>query len=83
MTTRLEAIDPQHPDLVALMYGPLVLFPVTTAPPAVTRQQVLNAKRSGAKAWQVESSPSPMRLLPFTEISDEPYTTYLQISRVT
>ena len=29
MTTRLEAIDPQHPETVALMNGPLVLFAIT------------------------------------------------------
>ena len=34
MSTRLEAIDSQHPDIVALMYGPLVLFPVSN--PQVT-----------------------------------------------
>ena len=34
MTYRLEAIDAQHPETVALMYGPLVLFAITDAPPA-------------------------------------------------
>jgi uncharacterized protein len=79
MTTRLEAIDPQHPDIVALLYGPLVLFPLTSTPSAFTRQQLLAARRIAARAWEVESSPAPIRLLPFTEISDEPYTTYSRI----
>ena len=80
MTTRLQAIDPQHPDTVALMYGPLVLFPITSAAPSVTRGQLLATKRAGAKSWQAQTSGSPIQLLPFTEIIDEPYTTYLRVT---
>ena len=40
LTLRVEAVDAQHPDLLALVRGPLVLFAVTEAAPAVTRQQV-------------------------------------------
>jgi uncharacterized protein len=80
MTARLEAIDPQHPDIVALMHGPLVLFPITTAAPAITRKQLLAAKRSGTKAWQVETPSGSITLIPFTEITDEAYTTYLRVT---
>ncbi len=40
MATRLEAIDAQHPNIVALMYGPLVLFPIATKLPPCTREQL-------------------------------------------
>jgi len=80
MTTRLEPVDAQHPNIVALMYGPLVLFPITEQPPSLTRQQLLAAKRSGAKSWQVQSTGGQITLIPFTEISDESYTTYVRLA---
>jgi DUF1680 family protein len=79
MTTRLEAIDAQHPETVALMNGPLVLFAITNKAPQVTRKQLLAAKRDGAQRWQVETAGSPTTMLPFTEIRDEGYSTYLQV----
>ena len=80
MTTRLEAIDAQHPETVALMNGPLVLFAITNTAPEVTRKQLLAAKRNGAQRWQVETAGGPMTMLPFTEIGDEGYSTYLRVT---
>ena len=80
MTMRLEAVDPQHPDIVALMRGPLVLFPITSNAPVVTRRQLLEATRSGSRSWHAETTSGPITLLPFTEIGDEPYTTYMRVS---
>jgi hypothetical protein len=80
MTARTEAIDPQHPNVVALMYGPLVLFPVSNRPKSIARQQLLSARREGARAWQVQTAGGSVRFLPFTEIADEPYTTYLTVT---
>jgi hypothetical protein len=78
MTTRLEAIDPQHPEIVALMYGPLVLFPITDAALTLTRKQLLATKRANNKNWQIETPGGTIRLLPFTEITDEAYSTYIR-----
>jgi hypothetical protein len=80
MTTRLEAVDAQHPDTVALMNGPLVLFAIAGAQPLVTRKQLLSARRAGARRWQVEAPEGPMVMLPFTEIGDESYSTYSRVS---
>jgi len=80
LKVRLEAIDPQHPETVAVLRGPLVLFPITSAKPTVTRQQLLAAKPAGTQKWQVETPGGPMNLLPFTAITDEQYTTYLLVS---
>ena len=79
MTTRLEAIDSQHSDIVALMYGPLVLFPLTHNTLQLTREQLLGAKRTGT-TWQVSTSTGGLRFLPFTEIVDENYSTYLRVT---
>ena len=80
MMTRLEAIDGQHPETVALMYGPLVLFAITNDAPAVTRKQLLAAKRIKTSRWQVETTVGPMIMAPFTEIGDESYSTYLRVT---
>ena len=78
---RLEAIDSKHPDTVALVRGPLVLFPITENAPAITRRQLLSASRSSPQsAWQADTAAGPMRLLPFTAINDERYTMYLSVS---
>lgn len=85
MPLRLEAIDPEHPETVALVRGPLVLLAISDQAPKITRQQLLAANRvSGGDpnkpAWQVETPSGPIRLLPFTAISDEHYSTYLTVS---
>ncbi len=80
MTTRLEAVDAQHPNVVAVMSGPLVLFALTDTAPQVTRAQLLAVKKTGAQSWQVETAAGGMKMLPFTAIWEEPYTTYLQVS---
>lgn len=80
MTTRLEAIDPQHADTVALLAGPLVLFAITDSQPAVSRAQLLAAKKTPAQSWQVETAGGVMKMLPFTEVGEEGYTTYVKVT---
>ena len=77
---RLEAIDRQHVDTVALMSGPLVLFAITDSNPHVSRAQLLGARKTGPQNWQVESATTPLTLLPFTAIGEEQYRTYLRVS---
>jgi len=80
MTNRLEAVDAQHPQTVALMFGPLVLFALTDNPPALTRSDLLAAQRVNQRAWQVNASGAPINLLPFTDIGDQQYSTDLRVS---
>jgi uncharacterized protein len=80
MAARLEPVDTQHPETVALMAGPLVLFAITGSQPAITRAQLLAAKKTGAQSWQVEAAGGPVKMLPFTAIGDEGYTTYIRVS---
>lgn len=76
---RLEPIDAQHPDTVALVMGPLVLFAVTENAPKLTRAQLLSGKRGAGAAWYAPSASGPLRLVPFTELGEERYTTYLNV----
>ena len=77
MRLRLEALDPQHPQTVALLCGPLVLFAITDDPPVVTARELLAAKKSGQQSWQVALAGGPMTMLPFAAIEDQQYSTYL------
>jgi DUF1680 family protein len=79
MKARLEAIDAQHAETVALVVGPMVLFALGD-PATVTRAQLLAAKRIGAQGWQIETASGAMKMLPFTAIQDQEYTTYLRVT---
>jgi uncharacterized protein len=73
-------VDAQHPDTVALLHGPLVLFAITKTPTPVTRAQLLEAKKIGLNKWQVETAHGSITMLPFTAIDEEQYSTYLKVS---
>ena len=80
MLMRLEAIDAAHPNCVALLRGPLVLFALTETNPSVSAAQLLGAKPvAGEKCWQASTAQGPIRLVPFTEINEERYVTYLNV----
>jgi uncharacterized protein len=79
LKTRLETIDSAHPDTVAPLSGPLVLFAVGDVQAAVTRDQLLAAKTTRARSWQVETAGGAVKMSPWMEIGDEAYTTYLRV----
>jgi hypothetical protein len=80
---RLETIDAQHTDTVALVRGPLVLMAVKQQQegpvPKLSRDQLLAAKRIGERQWQVASTNGPVTMLPFTSLGSLPYTTYVKL----
>ena len=80
MKTRLEPVDPQHPQTVALLFGPLVLFAATDNPSSLTRADLLAAKRMDQRSWQVKTAGGTIKMLPFTDIGDEQYSTYLRVA---
>jgi len=80
MRMRLEPIDRLHPQTVALLYGPLVLFAITDTQPSLTRADLLSAKRTDQRSWQATTTGAPLELLPFTEIGEQQYSTYLRVS---
>lgn len=81
MEMRLEPLDQKHPKLVALLRGPLVLFPITTNKICLNKQQLLSAKRTNERGdeWIVETQNERIRFLPFTSIDNEQYSTYLEL----
>lgn len=78
---RLEAIDRQHPQTVALLCGPLVLFATFDgAQPELSRAQLLGSKQSRGQTWETKVRGGTMRLLPYTSIDEEQYSTYLHVT---
>jgi DUF1680 family protein len=80
LKNRLEPLDPQHANPVALLAGPLVLFAITDGTPQITAKQLLSAKKVNAHRWKAEIGTASLTFLPFTSIEDEPYSTYLVVS---
>jgi DUF1680 family protein len=78
-TLRIERFNPQHPQTVALLFGPLVLFAITDQALSLTRADLLAARRTDQRSWQVETPQALVKFLPFTDIGEEQYSTYLRI----
>jgi DUF1680 family protein len=80
-TTALEAVDPQHPDLVAPVNGPLALYAVGDIPGRVQRADLLSADRvsKGSNTWQARAESGVLTLKPFPSIQDEIYRLYQEI----
>jgi uncharacterized protein len=79
---RLERLDREHPDIVALMCGPLVLFPVGAAAGDLRpqRSELLAARTVGARRWQAEVGGSSVTFLPYVEIDEQPYATLMRLA---
>ncbi len=76
---RLLPIDPETPNLVALMRGPLLLYGVG-APATVTERALLSARQSAASEWVVETTAGDRRLTSFDRLGDAAYSTYHRLA---
>ncbi len=79
MEMRLEAINASYPDVVALLMGPLVLFPIAAADVRFTRSQMLSATRISNTDWSVVNGEQKVYLRPFMHIKDETYQLYTKL----
>jgi hypothetical protein len=80
MPLRLETVDANHPNLVALVQGPLVLFAVADSQPSFSRSELLQAKpaNNGKGDWRANSAGgSSVTMRPFMNIDKESYSTYV------
>jgi hypothetical protein len=75
MPIRLVPINAHHPDVVALVRGPQVLFALAQQP-KLSRGQLLNVTRAGNDYWRAGG----VRFAPFTAIHDAPYTAYIRLA---
>ncbi len=80
MSLRTEPVNSQQLQAVALCFGPLVLFAITDEQPSLSHEDLLAAKRKSQRTWMIETGTASVKFLPFTEIGDEQYSTYLRIT---
>ena len=75
MTTRLEPLDDAHPNVVALLNGPLVLFPINGSS-TPTRAELLAVTRQDPHTW----TSGDAVFKPFAAIGDEHYRLYTELT---
>lgn len=82
MPLRLEEVDANHPNLVALLHGPVVLFAIADSQPSIDKNGLLQAKptNNAAGDWSANSSDgSTVTMRPFMNIEKESYSTYVAL----
>lgn len=79
MPTELESVDPQHPNQMAVVHGPLALFAVGEIPASVSKSELQAVRQiaSGSTDWQVKTGSWVLTMRPFAAIEDEHYRLYL------
>jgi uncharacterized protein len=79
---RLESIDRQHPDTVALLCGPLVLFAISgeREPLRPRRNELLAARQTAPRRWEASIGSVPVTFLPYLAIEEEQYSTFLTVT---
>ena len=80
MPLRLESVDANHPNLVALLRGPLVLFAVADSQPAFEKADLLRAQLTNNAAGDSMATSADGRsvaMRPFMSIQEESYSTYV------
>jgi DUF1680 family protein len=76
---RLQPIDAEHPNVVALLAGPLVLMRVLDGDAmALPRETLLSAKRSSdsSRDWHIAHDGRTITMRAFPDIGDEAYSAY-------
>jgi DUF1680 family protein len=81
MPLRLQAVDAQNPQIVALLRGPLAPFGVGSLPTAFSRAQLLSASAASQSSddWLVQTEAAKVTFRPFAAIGDEPYRLYQKV----
>jgi hypothetical protein len=72
-----------HPDAVALMWGPLVLFalrePGEVGTVNLGQEALLKAERTGPLSWNLNAGADRRMFVPFTEVGEREYSTYIRL----
>jgi hypothetical protein len=82
MPLRVEAVDANHPNLVALIQGPMVLMAVAESQPTFDRRALLHAHptNNAGGDWLAEAADGKQfTMRPFITIDKESYSTYVRI----
>jgi DUF1680 family protein len=78
MPLRLVPLDPQHPNVVALVHGPVALFAIEPGSKMLTQKQMLAAQRIGSSSgdWEVATENGKVLMRPYPAIRGEHYRLY-------
>ena len=80
-SVRAEPVDEQHPNVVALMRGPLMLValdpPLQVPSRALSSPNALRQTPYAAQSFELEAVREKVRFVPFYSVQDETYTTYV------
>jgi DUF1680 family protein len=81
MPLRLQAVDAQTPQVVALVRGPVALFAVGKLPASFSRSQLLAASAAGTSSddWIVQGDAGKVTLRPFAAVGEEDYRLYQKV----
>src|SRR5450432_117115 len=81
MPLRLQPVDAQNANTVALVRGPIALFGVGDLPAKFTRAQLLAAAAASQSSgdWLVQGDAGKMTFRPFAAIGDETYRLYQNV----
>jgi len=82
MPLRLEPVDVNHPNLVALLQGPLVLMAVADAQPSFSERSLLQARpaKNSSGDWLASAADgSQITMRPFMSIDKESYSAYVRL----
>jgi hypothetical protein len=79
MRLRTEVLDKAHPETVAVMYGPRVLFALGAGPVKLTAAEVAAARQVGGE-WAIDTASGSIRMVPFTSVGENAYSTYVRVS---
>jgi hypothetical protein len=79
---RLEMVDPQHPDLLAVMQGPLALFALGDRPLPFTRRELMSVRQVAARSseWRVVTADGAQSFKPYYALGVESTRLYQPVS---
>jgi DUF1680 family protein len=82
MPVRLEAVDEKHPDLLAVMHGPLALFAVGDRFLPFKRQELMSVRQTGARSaeWRVVTPDGAQTFQPFFAVDSTTTRLYHPVS---
>jgi uncharacterized protein len=81
MPLRLQAVDAQNPQIVALVRGPLALFGTGNLPANFSSAQLLGASAQSPTSddWMVQGDAGKVTFRPFAAVGDETYRLYQNV----
>ncbi len=81
MPMRLEAVDPQHPNVLAPVLGPMALFALGRPQSPLPRSALMAAAQtsSGSDTWRTGTAGGALTFKPFIAIQDEQYRLYHEV----